>query len=118
MVPSGIDDRHYPRHLQNPDRWGLQSGSTITQQLAKEALLTQEQTIRRKVADMILAIQLERRYTKKEILSSTQSNLPGARREWCGNGLQYYFGKSARDVSFSEAALLAGLTQNPAVTRL
>ena len=91
-----------------------QGGSTITQQLAKNLFLTQERTITRKLQELILAVWLERKYTKDEILDLYLN------RVYFGSGAygveaaaQRYFGKSARNVTLSEAALLAGLVKSP-----
>src|SRR5882724_7922073 len=91
-----------------------QGGSTITQQLAKNLFLTQERTMQRKLQEVILAVWLERKFTKDEILDLYLN------RVYFGSGAygveaaaQRYFGKSARSVTLSEAALLAGLVKSP-----
>src|SRR3954454_452542 len=91
-----------------------QGGSTLTQQLAKNLFLTQERTASRKIQEAILALWLERKYTKDEILELYLN------RVYFGSGAygveaaaQRYYGKSARNVSLSEAAVLAGLVQAP-----
>src|SRR3954465_3439999 len=91
-----------------------QGGSTLTQQLAKNLFLTQERTMQRKLQEVILAFWLERKYSKDEILDLYLN------RVYFGNGAygveaaaQRYFGKSARNVTLSEAALLAGLVKSP-----
>jgi penicillin-binding protein 1A len=91
-----------------------QGGSTITQQLAKNLFLTQERTMQRKLQEVILAIWLERKYSKDEILDLYLN------RVYFGNGAygveaasQRYFGKSARTITLSESALLAGLVKSP-----
>src|ERR1044072_702856 len=91
-----------------------QGGSTITQQLAKNLFLTQERTVQRKLQELILAVWLERKYSKDEILDLYLN------RVYFGSGAygveaaaQRYFGKSARNVTLSEAALLAGLVKSP-----
>ncbi len=95
----------------------IEGGSTITQQLAKNLFLTQERTLSRKIQEAILALWLERRYSKDQILELYLN------RVYFGSGAygveaaaQKYFGKSARYVTLSEAALLAGLMKSP--TRL
>lgn len=92
----------------------LQGGSTITQQLARKSFLTDERTMRRKLKEMFLALRVERQFTKDEILEAYLNKV------YFGHGLygieaaaRGYFGKSARDVSVDEAALLAGLIQAP-----
>src|SRR5271163_3571965 len=93
---------------------GMQGGSTLTQQLAKNLFLTQERTLSRKIQEAILALWLERKYSKDQILELYLN------RVYFGSGAygveaaaQKYFGKSARFVTLSEAALLAGLMKSP-----
>jgi penicillin-binding protein 1A len=92
----------------------VQGGSSITQQLAKNLFLNNERTIERKVKEAFLAMWLETRLTKNEILKLYLD------RAYLGGGAfgvdaaaQYYFGKSARDVNLAEAAMLAGLFKAP-----
>ena len=92
----------------------LEGGSTLTQQLAKNLFLTQERTLSRKIQEAILAFWLERRYSKDQILELYLN------RVYFGSGAygveaaaQKYFGKSARFVTLSEAAVLAGLMKSP-----
>ncbi len=92
----------------------VEGGSTLTQQLAKNLFLTQERTLARKIQEAILALWLERRYSKDQILELYLN------RVYFGSGAygveaaaQKYFGKSARFVTLSEAALLAGLMKSP-----
>ncbi|MFY9622982.1 MAG: PBP1A family penicillin-binding protein [Rhodoplanes sp.] len=92
----------------------VQGGSSISQQLAKNLFLSNERTIERKVKEAFLAVWLETRLTKNEILKLYLD------RAYMGGGTfgvdaaaQYYFGKSARDVSMPEAAMLAGLFKAP-----
>jgi len=92
----------------------VQGGSTITQQLAKNLFLNNERTIERKVKEAFLAMWLETRLTKNEILKLYLD------RAYMGGGAfgvdaaaQYYFNKSARDVNLAEAAMLAGLFKAP-----
>ena len=91
-----------------------QGGSTLTQQLAKNLFLTQERTAARKIQEAILALWLERTYTKDQILELYLN------RVYFGSGAygveaaaQRYFNKSARSVTIAEAAMLAGLVQAP-----
>ncbi len=91
-----------------------EGGSTLTQQLAKNLFLTQERTASRKVQEAILALWLERRYSKDQILELYMN------RVYFGSGAygveaaaQKYFGKSARSVTVAEAAVLGGLVQAP-----
>ncbi len=88
--------------------------STLTQQLARKLFLTPEKTIHRKVQEAILAVQIEKRYTKPEILTLYCNKM------YFGQGAygveaaaRLYFDKSAKDVTLEEAALLAGILQLP-----
>ena len=91
-----------------------QGGSTITQQLAKNLFLTQERTLWRKMQEVVLALWLERRFSKTEILELYLN------RVYFGSGAygveaaaQRYFGKPAREVKVAEAAMLAGVVKSP-----
>ncbi len=92
----------------------VQGGSTLTQQLAKNLFLTQERTISRKFQEAILALWLERKFTKDQILELYLN------RVYFGSGAygveaaaRKYFAKDAKDVTLPEAALLAGLMKSP-----
>jgi penicillin-binding protein 1A len=92
----------------------VQGGSTITQQLAKNLFLSNERTLDRKIKEAFLALWLESRLTKNEILKLYLD------RAYMGGGAfgvdaaaRYYFNKSARDVNLAEAAMLAGLFKAP-----
>jgi len=91
-----------------------QGGSTLTQQLAKNIFLTQERTLSRKGQEALLALWLEHKYSKDQILELYMN------RVYFGSGAygieaasQKYFGKSARALALGEAAVLAGLVQSP-----
>ena len=91
-----------------------QGGSTLTQQLAKNLFLTQERTLQRKLQEVELAFWLERKHSKADILELYLN------RVYFGSGAygveaaaQRYFGKSARNVTVAEAAMLAGLVKSP-----
>src|SRR5262245_1139968 len=112
----GIDVPGTMRALVTNARAGgvRQGGSSITQQLAKNIFLNNERTIERKITEAFLALWLESRLTKSEILKLYLD------RAYMGGGTfgvnaaaQYYFGKSARDVNLAEAAMLAGLFKAP-----
>ncbi|WP_425374131.1 transglycosylase domain-containing protein, partial [Microvirga calopogonii] len=93
---------------------GLQGGSTLTQQLAKNLFLTQERTASRKIQEAILALWLERNYSKDQILELYLNRVYfGAGAYGVEAASQRYYGKSARNISLSEAAVLAGLVQSP-----
>ena len=122
-----IEDRRFYKHW-GIDPWGIaravgnnvvrrgsvQGGSTLTQQLAKNLFLTQERTLSRKIQEAILAVWLEHKYSKDQILELYLN------RVYFGSGAygveaasQKYFGHSARAASLSEAAVLAGLMKAP-----
>jgi 1A family penicillin-binding protein len=92
----------------------LQGGSTITQQLVKNALLTRERTISRKIRELILAIEFERRYSKDQILEFYLNQIPyGSNAYGIEAASQTYFGKSAANLTLAEAATLAALIKAP-----
>ena len=91
-----------------------QGGSTITQQLAKNAFLSQDQTLKRKIQEAILALELERKYSKKEILEMYMNQI------YFGHGAygiqtaaHTYFGKDVGDLTLAECAMIAGLPKSP-----
>lgn len=91
-------------------------GSTITQQLAKNAFLTQEQTISRKAREFFLALEINKKYSKQEILTMYLNNA------YFGNGVwgvedasQKYFGISASDLTIEQSAVLAGMLKGPEI---
>src|SRR5262247_1323971 len=91
-----------------------QGGSTITQQLAKNLFLTQERTLWRKLQEAVLAIWLERKFSKTEILELYLNRVYfGAGAYGVDAAAQRYFGKSAKQVKIAEAAMLAGLVKSP-----
>jgi 1A family penicillin-binding protein len=94
--------------------WGTQGGSTITQQLARQSLVTREKTVTRKLTEIVVAARLEQEFTKSEILELYLNKV------YFGDGLYGveaaslgYFGKHAADLDVAEAALLAGLVKAP-----
>jgi penicillin-binding protein 1A len=112
----GVDITGTLRALATNARAGgvVQGGSTLTQQLAKNLFLSNERTIDRKIKEAFLALWLEARLTKNEILKLYLD------RAYMGGGAfgvdaaaEYYFNKSARDVDLAEAAMLAGLFKAP-----
>jgi len=97
-------------------RQSLQGGSTITQQLVKNALLSSERTVQRKVREMILAIDVEKKFSKQEILEMYMNQVPyGGSAYGIEEGAKTFFGKKAKDLTLDEAALLAGLPQAPSL---
>jgi penicillin-binding protein 1A len=122
-----IEDRRFYSHY-GVDPWGIlraavanvlhrgvsQGGSTLTQQLAKNLFLTQERTLARKLQEVELALWLERKHSKAEILELYLN------RVYFGSGAygveaasQRYFGKPAKSITLPEAAMLAGLVKSP-----
>ncbi|MGX7393909.1 PBP1A family penicillin-binding protein [Carnobacterium mobile] len=89
-------------------------GSTISQQLAKNAYLTLDQTLIRKLKELFLAIEIEKKYTKSEILEMYLNNAYFGNGVWGVEDASHkYFGKSASEVSLSEAATIAGMLKAP-----
>jgi penicillin-binding protein 1C len=94
----------------------LIGGSTLTQQLVKNVLLTSERSVNRKIREFILAVQIEARYKKDEILLMYLNEAPYGGADWgVGTACEHYFGKSPKDLTLAEAAILAGLPQMPNV---
>lgn len=92
----------------------LQGGSTLTQQLVKNALLTPERTIKRKVREIVLTIVVESIYSKDQILGFYLNEMPyGSTAYGIGAASELYFGKQAKDLDLAESALLAGLLASP-----
>ena len=95
-------------------RGAAQGGSTITQQLIKQSLLTSEKTFTRKIKEVILALEIEQRYSKDEILGMYLNQIPyGSNAYGIEAASQTFFGKSAKELSLAEAALLASLPNAP-----
>jgi membrane peptidoglycan carboxypeptidase len=93
---------------------GLQGGSTLTQQVVKNSLLTQDRTIDRKVKELILSLQIESKYSKSDILQMYFNETPyGGQNYGIYAASKAYFAKDPRDLSLSESAYLAGLPQRP-----
>jgi penicillin-binding protein 1B len=95
-----------------------QGGSTITQQLAKNIFLSPERTFTRKVTETVLALMLEARMTKQEILEAYLNNVYLGQSEsigiyGVGQGARAFFGKEVRDLTAPEAATIAGLIHSP-----
>jgi len=91
-----------------------QGGSTITQQYVKNALLTSKKSISRKIKELILSLEIEKIYSKDEILAMYLNEIPyGNNAYGIQAAAQTYFGKDARDLTLAESALLASLPQAP-----
>lgn len=122
-----VEDAHFFQHP-GVDPWGIlralyvnlktgrvvEGGSTLTQQLAKILFLKPEKTMERKILEAMLAVQLERRYTKEELF------LFYCNQVYLGHGVygvqaaaNYYFGKPAKDLEVPEAAMIAALPKAP-----
>ncbi len=91
-------------------------GSTLTQQLTRNVLLTTERTVTRKIKELILAIQIEAKYSKDEILGMYLNEAPYGGASWgVGPAAEQYFGKEVKELNLAECAILAGLPQLPSV---
>lgn len=112
---SGIDYRGTARALVSTlSGQEVQGGSTITQQLAKNAFLTQERTIVRKIKEAFIAKELEHKYTKDEILTMYLNQIYfGQGAYGIESASMYYFGKHVQDLSIAEAATLAAIPKSP-----
>jgi len=92
----------------------ITGGSTITQQLVKNALLTPEKTLARKLREAILALGVEHKYSKDEILTMYLNEIPyGGTTYGVKQAAKVYFNKNLEQLTISEAALIAGLTKSP-----
>ncbi|MFZ2484676.1 MAG: transglycosylase domain-containing protein, partial [Minisyncoccia bacterium] len=91
-----------------------QGGSTITQQVVKNTLLSNKKTISRKIKEIILAVRLEKKYSKDEILNTYLNEMPyGGVIYGVEEASQYFYGKNASDLSLAESAYLASLPKGP-----
>ncbi len=112
----GIDWRGIARAVLANLRGGgtIQGGSTITQQLVKKAILSDERTITRKIKEIMLALMLERTYSKDEILNMYLNQIPyGSNAYGISAAAQTFFGKTPVELSLAEAATLAALPNAP-----
>lgn len=92
----------------------VEGGSTLTQQLARNLFLNQHKHMGRKIAEAILAIQIEKKYTKDEILEMYLNQVYWGHNAYgIESASQLYFGKHARDLSLAESAMLGGMLQGP-----
>ncbi len=101
---------------------GVQGGSTLTQQLIKQVYFSDEAAsenrggLTRKIKELILSIELEKMYSKEQIITMYLNESPyGGRRNGIESAAQTYFGKSAKDLNLAESALLAAIPNNPAI---
>ena len=89
-------------------------GSTLTQQFIKNAVLTSEKTLTRKIKELVLSYRLEQKFSKDEILQMYLNEIPyGSNAYGVEEASQKYFGKDVKDVSLAEAAILAAIVQVP-----
>ena len=112
----GVDFRGIARALYENFRGGSvsQGASTITQQLARNIFLSSERSMKRKIQEMLLSIQIERRYTKKEILELYLNQIYfGAGAYGIEAAAYTYFGKHAKQLTLPECAIIAGLPAAP-----
>jgi len=113
---SGVDLKGIIRAIIK-DIWAgefVEGASTITQQLAKTLFLTHRKTIVRKIKEAILAFQLERRYTKKEILELYLNQVYfGSGAYGVQSAAKIFFGKTVQDLTLGECALIAGMPKSP-----
>jgi len=115
---SGVDVVGIMRALYQDVKAGsiVQGGSTITQQLAKMLFLKPDRTIKRKIREAIISIQIEKRYTKDEILGLyLNQSYFGTRAYGIEAASQTYFGKTTGELNIAEAALLASLPKAPSM---
>jgi penicillin-binding protein 1A len=113
---SGIDLKGIARAIIKDLRAGefVEGASTITQQLSKTLFLTPRKTLVRKIKEAILAFQLERRYTKDEILELYLNQVYfGSGAYGVESAAKIFFGKSVKDLSLAECALVAGMPKSP-----
>lgn len=96
------------------DTEDIQGGSTISQQLAKKAFLEDSRTLKRKIQDAIVAVMLERKYTKDEILEMYLNQVPFGRGTYGPEAAaRAFFGKSVKGLTIEESALIAGMLRGP-----
>ena len=126
MAPIAIEDKNFYSHS-GFSVWAMfrtlvtnvlynrrAGGSTLTQQFIKNAVLTPEKRITRKLKEIVLAYRLEKKFSKDEILQMYLNEIPyGSNAYGIEAASQKYFNKSAKDISIAEAALLAAITQAP-----
>jgi len=114
---SGFDILTPLRIVKNMFYFGkVTGGSTLTQQLTRNVLLTTERSVTRKIKEIILSIQIEAKYSKDEILLMYLNEAPYGGMAWgVETASQQYFGKSVEKLNLAECVILAGLPQLPSV---
>lgn len=121
-----IEDKNFYRHVgfdpqaiiralkENSSGEIVQGGSTITQQLIKSSMLTPEQTVERKIREIVLAFWAERLYSKDQILEMYFNQIPYGGTAWGVEAAsEVYFNKNVRELTLPESAFLAGITAAP-----
>ena len=113
----GFDPLTPLRIIKNMFYFGkVTGGSTLTQQLTRNVLLTTERSLTRKIKELILSIQIDAKYSKDEILGMYLNEAPYGGNSWgVGPAAQQYFNKSVKDLSLTECVILAGLPQLPSI---
>ena len=92
----------------------MAGGSTLTQQLVKNVLLTNDRTIIRKIKEFVITLQIEKKYSKDQILQMYLNEVPYGGTSWgVSAASETYFGKEVKDLTLDECAILAGLPQSP-----
>lgn len=112
---SGFDPLAFLRIMKNVvTKQRVIGGSTLTQQLVKTVLLTNERSINRKIREFVLAVRIERQYSKDEILQMYLNEVPYGGNTWgVEAAAKTYFGKDPKDLSLTESVILAGMPQAP-----
>lgn len=113
---SGLDFKGIARAFVRNVQAGrfVEGGSTLTQQLARNLFLTRRRNLSRKIAEAILAVQIERRYTKTEILQMYLNQVYWGHNAYgIESASRLYFGKSAENIILAESAMLVGLLTGP-----
>jgi len=112
---NGFDPLAIPRIIKNVIvNHRLIGGSTLTQQLVKTVLLTNERKISRKIREFVLSVRIEKTYSKDEILQMYLNEVPyGGGTAGVAAAAESYFGKEVKDLSLLESVILAGLPQSP-----
>lgn len=112
---SGFDPLGFFRILKNVIvNRRLIGGSTLTQQIVKNVLLTNERTISRKIKEFVLAVRIEKQFSKDDILQMYLNEVPYGGTAWgVSAASQQYFGKEAKDLNLTESIVLAGIPQAP-----
>lgn len=97
-------------------RGRAQGGSTLTQQLVKNVLLTNERSLPRKIKELVLAVEIERKFSKDEILQMYLNEAPYGGTAWgIAAAAETYFGKKPKDLTLVESVILAGMPQAPSL---